>query len=235
MNDSEVAAECLGVDTFALRLRVFVLAAGYAGLAGVFYAHWLGVVSPEAAGFELSVELLLMVVLGGLGSVGCADRRHRRQRHGRGGEDLITALIPGASGEVRCSHSASSSSSSSFSCQAASPSSGTTTAPRTARSTGAAARTADSTESTPSSSVQHTPTTGSRLAGLLEGADLPERGSPAGRAGPDEAVRRRHRTRPRRPRRRGGRNRRAHRAPTARARRRRSTSSAGCCRPHRGR
>ena len=52
------------------------------------------------------------------------------------------------------------------------------TAPRTARSTGAAARTADSTESTPSSSVQHTPTTGSRLAGLLEGADLPERGSP---------------------------------------------------------
>ena len=101
VNDSEVAAECLGVDTFALRLRVFVLAAGYAGLAGVFYAHWLGVVSPEAAGFELSVELLLMVVLGGLERVGCADRRHRRQRHGRGGEDLITALIPGASGEVQ--------------------------------------------------------------------------------------------------------------------------------------
>ena len=37
VNDSEVAAECLGVDTSGLRLRVFVLAAGYAGLAGVFY------------------------------------------------------------------------------------------------------------------------------------------------------------------------------------------------------
>ena len=36
VNDSETSAECLGVDTFALRLRVFVLSAGYAGLAGVF-------------------------------------------------------------------------------------------------------------------------------------------------------------------------------------------------------
>ena len=69
VNDSEVAAECLGVNTYALRLRVFVLAAAYAGLAGVFYAHWLAVVSPEAAGFELSVQMLLMVVLGGLGTV----------------------------------------------------------------------------------------------------------------------------------------------------------------------
>ncbi|HEX5969190.1 MAG TPA: branched-chain amino acid ABC transporter ATP-binding protein/permease [Intrasporangium sp.] len=180
VNDSEVAAECLGVDTFALRLRVFVLAAGYAGLAGVFYAHWLGVVSPEAAGFELSVELLLMVVLGGLGSVwGALTGAVAVSVMDEGARDLITALIPGASGEVQLLafgvvlvlviilvpgglaqlwHQL--------------------TAARTAHSTETAARTAHSTESTPSSSVQSTPTTGSRLAGLLEGADLPERGSP---------------------------------------------------------
>jgi len=102
VNDSEVAAECLGVDTFALRLRVFVLAAGYAGLAGVFYAHWLAVVSPEASGFELSVEMLLMVVLGGLGSVwGALIGAVAVQLLDEGSQDLITRVLPGASGEVQ--------------------------------------------------------------------------------------------------------------------------------------
>ncbi|GAA6526025.1 ATP-binding cassette domain-containing protein [Intrasporangium sp. DVR] len=102
VNDSEVAAECLGVDTFALRLRVFVLAAGYAGLAGVFYAHWLAVVSPEAAGFELSVEMLLMVVLGGLGTVwGAVTGAVAVSAMDEGARDLISAIIPGASGEVQ--------------------------------------------------------------------------------------------------------------------------------------
>ena len=181
VNDSEVAAECLGVDTFALRLRVFVLAAGYAGLAGVFYAHWLGVVSPEAAGFELSVEMLLMVVLGGLGSVwGALTGAIAVSAMDEGARDLITALIPGASGEVQLLafgvvlvlviilvpgglaqlwHQF--------------------TAARTAHSTdgAAAAGTAPSTKSTPSPNVANAPPSGGRLAGLLEGADLPERGS----------------------------------------------------------
>jgi branched-chain amino acid transport system permease protein len=102
VNDSEVAAECLGVNTYALRLRVFVLAAGYAGLAGVFYAHWLAVVSPEAAGFELSVQLLLMVVLGGLGTVwGAVIGAVAVEALGEGMRSLIPKLIPGASGEVQ--------------------------------------------------------------------------------------------------------------------------------------
>jgi len=102
VNDSEVAAECLGVNTYALRLRVFVLAAGYAGLAGVFYAHWLAVVSPEAAGFELSVQLLLMVVLGGLGTVwGAVTGAVAVEALDEGMRSLIPTLIPGASGEVQ--------------------------------------------------------------------------------------------------------------------------------------
>ncbi|HEY9496962.1 MAG TPA: branched-chain amino acid ABC transporter ATP-binding protein/permease [Intrasporangium sp.] len=177
VNDSEVAAECLGVDTFALRLRVFVLAAGYAGLAGVFYAHWLGVVSPEAAGFELSVELLLMVVLGGLGTVwGALTGAIAVSVMDEGARDLITALIPGASGEVQLL---------AFGvvlvlvillvpgglAQLWRQLIGA----RTAHSTDEAARTAPSSEGDSSSAQLMT---GSRLAGLLEGADLPEPGSP---------------------------------------------------------
>ncbi|GAA1156794.1 ABC transporter permease subunit [Ornithinicoccus hortensis] len=102
VNDSEVAAECLGVNTFALRLRVFVLAAGYAGLAGVFYAHWLAVVSPEAANFPLSVSFLLMVVLGGLGTVwGALTGAIVVEALDEGMRDLIPQVIPGASGEVQ--------------------------------------------------------------------------------------------------------------------------------------
>ena len=102
VNDSEVAAECLGVDTFALRLRVFVLSAAYAGLAGVFYAYWLAVVSPEAAGFELSVQFLLMVVLGGLGTVwGAITGAIAVQGLDEGMRTFIPQLVPGATGEVQ--------------------------------------------------------------------------------------------------------------------------------------
>ncbi len=69
VNDSEVAAESLGVDTFRLRVQVFVVAAAYASVAGTAFAHWLGVVNPNASNFPLSVKFLLMAVLGGVGTV----------------------------------------------------------------------------------------------------------------------------------------------------------------------
>jgi branched-chain amino acid transport system permease protein len=102
VNDSEVAAECLGVNTYALRLRVFVLSAGYAGLAGIFYGYWVAVVSPEAAGFELSVQLLLMVVLGGLGTVwGAITGAVAVQALDEAMRAFIPVLVPGATGEVQ--------------------------------------------------------------------------------------------------------------------------------------
>ncbi len=102
VNDSEVAAECLGVDTFTLRLRVFVLSAGYAGLAGVFYTHWLTIVNPSVAHFELSVKILLMVVLGGLGTVwGALIGAVGVQLLDDGLRELIPVLIPGAKGEIQ--------------------------------------------------------------------------------------------------------------------------------------
>ncbi|MDP9443679.1 MAG: ATP-binding cassette domain-containing protein, partial [Actinomycetota bacterium] len=100
-NDSEVAAESLGVDTFRLRLQVFVVAGAYAGLAGVFFAHWLAVVNPNAANFPLSVKFLLMSVLGGLGTVyGAVVGAVAVEGLDEAMSRLIPRLVDGAVGEV---------------------------------------------------------------------------------------------------------------------------------------
>lgn len=102
VNDSELAAESLGVNTYALRLKVFVLSAGFAGLGGVFYAYQVAIVSPATAEFHLSVSILLMVVIGGLGSVwGAVAGAFLVQFLGEGMRDVIPAIFPGATGEVQ--------------------------------------------------------------------------------------------------------------------------------------
>ncbi len=69
LHDSEVAARVAGVDVAAYKLRAFVLAAIYASVAGSMLALMNGFITPDQAGFLHSVELVTMVVLGGLGSV----------------------------------------------------------------------------------------------------------------------------------------------------------------------
>ncbi|WP_369369806.1 ATP-binding cassette domain-containing protein [Promicromonospora sp. Populi] len=102
LNDSGIAAESLGVPTFRLRLGVFVLSGGLAGLGGVYYAYHVSLVSPAVAELHLSVEFLLMAVLGGLGSVwGALIGAVIVEWLGEGLRDLIPILIPGASGEVQ--------------------------------------------------------------------------------------------------------------------------------------
>ncbi len=69
LHDSEVAAQVIGIDVAALKLRAFVIAAVYASLAGSMLAAMNGFITPDQAGFLHSVELVTMAVLGGLGSV----------------------------------------------------------------------------------------------------------------------------------------------------------------------
>jgi branched-chain amino acid transport system permease protein len=69
LHDSEIAARVAGIDVASFKLRAFVLAAVYASIAGSLLAMMNGFVSPDQAGFQHSVELVTMVVLGGLGSV----------------------------------------------------------------------------------------------------------------------------------------------------------------------
>jgi branched-chain amino acid transport system permease protein len=66
---SEKAASSLGIDIAAHKRFVFVLSAALAGLAGVLYAHYLSFIAPASFGFSASVQLLVMVVLGGMASV----------------------------------------------------------------------------------------------------------------------------------------------------------------------
>lgn len=69
LHDSEVAARVAGVNVARFKLRAFVIAAVYAALAGSMLALMNGFTNPDQAGFLHSVELVTMVVLGGLGSV----------------------------------------------------------------------------------------------------------------------------------------------------------------------
>ncbi len=69
IHDSETAARVLGVPVAAKKLAVFVISAVYASVAGSYLALLNGHITPDAAGFLHSVELVAMVVLGGLGSV----------------------------------------------------------------------------------------------------------------------------------------------------------------------
>lgn len=65
---SDVAAECMGVDTYRYKVIVFVLSAAYAAVAGSLYVHYINFVAPDTFGFMSSVLLLTMVVVGGIGS-----------------------------------------------------------------------------------------------------------------------------------------------------------------------
>ena len=69
IHGSEVAARVVGVDTTAFKVRVFVLSAVLASLMGSFTAHYVGFVTPGLAGFFHSIELVTMVVVGGMASV----------------------------------------------------------------------------------------------------------------------------------------------------------------------
>jgi branched-chain amino acid transport system permease protein len=66
---NEQAATAVGVPVGRYRLSVFVLAAGFAGLAGGIYAFYLSYISPTSFPLLLSIEFLIMAVIGGLGTV----------------------------------------------------------------------------------------------------------------------------------------------------------------------
>jgi len=64
----DVAAECIGVDTYRYKVIVFVLSAAYAAVAGTLYVHYINFAAPDTFGFMQSVLVLTMVVVGGIGT-----------------------------------------------------------------------------------------------------------------------------------------------------------------------
>jgi len=69
IRDDEVAAEALGVDTTRYKVVAFVIGAFFAGVAGGLSAHFLSYLNPSSFTFLKSIEVIAMVVLGGMGSV----------------------------------------------------------------------------------------------------------------------------------------------------------------------
>jgi len=69
IHTSEAAAAVLGVNVADYKVFVFVLSALYAGIAGVLYAHYVTFISPSVFGFNISVQVVTMVVLGGMASL----------------------------------------------------------------------------------------------------------------------------------------------------------------------
>ena len=68
VHDSEFAAQMMGVDTSRAKTQVFVISALLAAFAGSLFAHQQAFVSPDSFNLTVSVELVTMVVLGGLAS-----------------------------------------------------------------------------------------------------------------------------------------------------------------------
>ena len=68
VSDDEVAAEAMGINTTRYKIMAFVVGAFFAGLAGRVYAHFKQYIAPQGFGFDKSIELVVMVILGGMGN-----------------------------------------------------------------------------------------------------------------------------------------------------------------------
>lgn len=69
IRDRDLAAEVMGVDLFRYKVLAFALSAFYAGVAGALWGPYVLIINPEHFTILLSIELLAMIIIGGLGSV----------------------------------------------------------------------------------------------------------------------------------------------------------------------
>ena len=66
--DDEIAAEAVGINTTRYKIAAFLVGAFFAGLAGGVYAHFKQYIAPQGFGFDRSIEIVVMVILGGMGN-----------------------------------------------------------------------------------------------------------------------------------------------------------------------
>ena len=69
VRENELAALVTGVRANSQKIKAFVIGTACAGLAGALYAHYVSYINPESFKFHVSVEMVTMVVIGGLGSM----------------------------------------------------------------------------------------------------------------------------------------------------------------------
>ena len=69
LRDSDVAAEAVGVNLARYKTLAFGVSAAYAGIAGSLLAHYLGYIGPDHFHVMLSIEYVVMIIVGGPGSI----------------------------------------------------------------------------------------------------------------------------------------------------------------------
>src|SRR6267143_3148726 len=90
IRDSEIAAQSMGVNLGAYKTLAFAYSAGLMGVAGALFAHKIGFLAPDIFSVLFSIQFLLMVVVGGLGSL-----------HGAFFGAVFVALLPVAISQAR--------------------------------------------------------------------------------------------------------------------------------------
>lgn len=69
VREDEIAAEAMGIDTTNMKVRAFILSSFFAGIAGALYSHFTSFINPSSFTYLQSVNAVIMVVLGGMGSL----------------------------------------------------------------------------------------------------------------------------------------------------------------------
>lgn len=69
IREDEVAAEAMGVNTTFYKVLAFAIGAFFAGIAGALYANYFYFIKPDSFGFMKSIDILVIVVFGGMGSI----------------------------------------------------------------------------------------------------------------------------------------------------------------------
>jgi branched-chain amino acid transport system permease protein len=69
IRDDEIAAEACGIPTTRLKVMAFVISAATAGIAGGLFAHLQSTIRPDDFKFDRSIDMIVMIIVGGLGSV----------------------------------------------------------------------------------------------------------------------------------------------------------------------
>jgi branched-chain amino acid transport system permease protein len=68
VRDDEIAAEAMGINTTRFKVRAFVIGAFFAGIGGGLFSHYIQYITPDNFTFLKSIEIVVMVILGGMGS-----------------------------------------------------------------------------------------------------------------------------------------------------------------------
>jgi branched-chain amino acid transport system permease protein len=69
VRENDVAAEAMGINVSKYKIIAFVISSFFAGVAGGLFAHFQGFIDPSSFSFQRSVEVVIMVVIGGMGSL----------------------------------------------------------------------------------------------------------------------------------------------------------------------